>query len=285
MYPFSSTNEKDYRNLQQVYMDAAFKPNLKYLDFLQEGWRLEHKELENKNSEYIFKGVVYNEMKGAFSENSAVFGQKFFNELLPEHTYGYVSGGDPLEIPKLTHSDLINFHKKYYHPSNSRMYSYGNFDLNKTLDFVNDYLKDFQKISSDYSQVPNQSRWKEPKRIHIYSRYDNMGAPIEKQNQIAIGFLMPDITNNYETFVLGFLNELLVKGPNSYFYKSLIEPNISGGYSSMTGYDSSVKDTMFSVGLQDVDKNDFEKVEKIFDETIDKAIAEGFDEKIIESGE
>lgn len=86
LYPFSSTNEKDYRNLQSIYMDAVFKPNLKYLDFLQEGWRLEHKELENKNSEYIFKGVVYNEMKGAFSENSAIFGQNMFNKLLPEHS-------------------------------------------------------------------------------------------------------------------------------------------------------------------------------------------------------
>lgn len=86
LYPFSSTNEKDYRNLQSIYMDAVFKPNLKYLDFLQEGWRLEHKELDNKSSEYIFKGVVYNEMKGAFSENSAIFGQNMFNKLLPEHS-------------------------------------------------------------------------------------------------------------------------------------------------------------------------------------------------------
>jgi presequence protease len=86
LYPFSSTNEKDYRNLQSIYMDAVFRPNLKYLDFLQEGWRLEHKELENKNSEYIFKGVVYNEMKGAFSENSAIFGQNMFNKMLPEHS-------------------------------------------------------------------------------------------------------------------------------------------------------------------------------------------------------
>lgn len=91
LYPFSSTNEKDYRNLQKIYMDAVFRPNLKYLDFLQEGWRLEHKELENANSDLIFKGVVYNEMKGAFAENSQVFGQQIFNKLLPEHTYGYVS--------------------------------------------------------------------------------------------------------------------------------------------------------------------------------------------------
>lgn len=86
LYPFSSTNEKDYRNLQSIYMDAVFRPNLKYLDFLQEGWRLEHKELEDNKSDFIFKGVVYNEMKGAFSENSAIFSQSMFNKLLPEHS-------------------------------------------------------------------------------------------------------------------------------------------------------------------------------------------------------
>lgn len=266
-------------------MDAVFKPNLKYLDFLQEGWRLEHKELENKSSDYIFKGVVYNEMKGAFSENSAIFGQHLFNKLLTEHTYGYVSGGDPVDIPKLTHQDLVNFHKKYYHPSNSKMVSYGNFDLNKNLSFVNEYLKDFGKISCDYSEVPNQTRWEEPKRAHIQCRFDNMGASVEKQNQIAIAYLVPDIRDMNETFILNFLTELLIKGPNSYFYKSLIEPNISGGFNQVTGYDNTIKDTMVVIGLQDVDKNDFDKIEKIFEETIDQAIDNGFDEKHIQSGE
>lgn len=101
LYPFSSTNEKDYRNLQDIYMDACFRPNLKYLDFLQEGWRLEHKELDNKNSDYIFKGVVYNEMKGAFSENGAIFGQKMFNSLLPEHSEFMKSNE--------SHQNLIHF--------------------------------------------------------------------------------------------------------------------------------------------------------------------------------
>lgn len=117
--------------------------------------------------------------------------------------------------------------------------------------------------------------------MHITARFDNMGAQIEKQNQIGIGFLMNDIRQIDETFVLYFLNELLVKGPNSYFYKSLIEPNISGGYNQMTGYDNSIKDSIFVLGLQDVHKNDFEKVQEIFDETIDKAIEQGFEEKHI----
>lgn len=283
LYPFSSTNEKDYRNLQAIYMDAVFKPNLKYLDFLQEGWRLEHKDLDNPNSEYHFKGVVYNEMKGAFAENTQIFGQQIFNKLLPEHTYGYVSGGDPEKIPNLKHEDLVNFHKKYYHPSNAKIFSYGNFELSKNLSYVNDYLKDFDKIDSSYSKVPNQTRWKEPKKAKVTCRFDNMGVPIEKQNHIAVGYLMNDICNANETFILYVLSELMVKGPNSYFYKSLIEPNISGGYNPMTGYDNTSKDTMLVIGLQDVDANNLDKIEEIIDATINEAIEKGFEQKHIES--
>ncbi|EAT35563.1 AAEL012278-PA [Aedes aegypti] len=284
LYPFSSTNEVDYRNLQSIYLDAVFRPNLKYLDFLQEGWRLEHSELQNKNSDLVFKGVVYNEMKGAFSENSAVFGQKFFNKILPDHTYGYVSGGDPLEIPKLTHEDLVNFHRKYYHPSNARIYSYGNFDLDKTMDFVDQkYLSDFERIDSSYSVIPQQKRWTKPVQSHIQSRFDNMGAPLERQNQIAIGYLTADITDVYESFLMYILTELLVKGPNSYFYKSLIEPNLSGGYNQLTGYDPHIRDTMFVVGLQDLPAEDFGKVQKIFDQTIDEVIEKGFEQNHLES--
>lgn len=148
---------------------------------------------------------------------------------------------------------------------------------------MNDYLSGYNRIDSRYSEVPNQTKWVEPKKIHITSRFDNMGAPLEKQNQIGIGYLMSDIGEIYETFLLHFITELLVKGPNSYFYKTLIEPNISGGYSQMTGYDATIKDTMFVLGLQDVDKNDFEKIQNIFDATIEQAIERGFDERHIKS--
>ncbi|XP_053675504.1 presequence protease, mitochondrial [Anopheles nili] len=284
LYPFSSTNETDYRNLQAIYMDAAFRPNLKYLDFLQEGWRLEHAELQNRQSEYVFKGVVYNEMKGAFSENSAIFGQKFFNKILPDHTYGHVSGGDPLDIPQLRHEDLVNFHQKYYHPSNARIFSYGNFNLDKTMAFVDEhYLTDYERIDTRYSVIPPQTRWTKAKKDHVRCRYDTMGAPLEKQNQIAIGYLMTDIKDVYETFLMHILTELLVKGPNSFFYKNLIEPNISGGYNQLTGFDSHIRDTMFVVGLQDLPVEDFDKVSKIFDRTVEEVIEKGFEQSHIES--
>lgn len=284
LYPFSSMNETDYRNLQKIYLDAVFKPNLKYLDFRQEGWRLENAELNDPASPLTFKGVVYNEMKGAFSENSSVFGQKFFNQILPDHTYGYVSGGEPLDIPQLTHEDLVNFHAKYYHPSNAKFFSYGNFPLLPTLKYVNEtYLKDVKGIESAYSAVPAQKRWSAPKKSEITCRFDNMGAPFEKQNQIAVGYLMNDITDSYETFVLYILTELLVKGPNAYFYKRLVEPNFSGGFNGITGFDSQIKDTMFVVGLQDLATGDFDRFESIVDSTIDEAIEHGFKQEHVDS--
>lgn len=282
-YPFSTINEVDFRNLQAIYMDAVFHPNLSHLDFLQEGWRLEHKNLDDKKSDYSIKGVVYNEMKGVFADNSAIFSQVFLNTILPDHTYRYVSGGHPLQIPNLTHKDLVNFHHKYYHPSNAKMYSYGNFSLIKSLAFVDDYISKFDPVDASYSVIPTQQRWSSPRSHHVTCRFDTMGAPFEKQNQIAIGFLMTDITNIYETFLLQFITELMIVGPNSFFYKRMIEPNISGGYNSTTGFESQLKDTMFVIGLQNIAKEDFNKFDRIYKETIDEVIAKGFDDNHIQS--
>lgn len=283
-YPFSSQNEVDYRNLQKVYLDAVFRPNLLRLDFLQEGWRLEHSNLENKTSDLGFKGVVYNEMKGAFSETSSLFGQKFINQILPKGTYGYVSGGDPLHIPQLTHSYLKNFHATYYHPSNARIYSYGNFPLEANLKFVNEaYLSQYQFLDPTNTIVSPQERWKSPRSAEISCRLDQYGGPIEKQNQIAIGYVMSDITDIYETFMIMALAELMIIGPNSAFYKSLIEKNISGGYNSLTGYDNQIRDTLFVVGLRDIEESKFETVQEIANQTIEEIFKNGFEKNHIES--
>ncbi|XP_045508225.1 presequence protease, mitochondrial [Colias croceus] len=283
-YPFSSQNEIDFRNLQKVYLDAVFKPNLKRLDFLQEGWRLEHEKLEDKSSELVFKGVVYNEMKGAFSETSSLFGQRFINTILPQGTYGYVSGGDPLCIPELTHEHLKNFHATFYHPSNARIFSYGNFPLEHNLKFVNDtYLSKYSYLDPKNTIVLPQERWNAVKRATTPCRVDQYGGPIEKQNQIAIGYVMSDITNVYETFMMTALAELMIIGPNSAFYKSLIEKNISGGYNSLTGYDNQIRDTLFVVGLKDVEKSNFEVIEKLTNQTIEEIHKNGFEKNHIES--
>lgn len=283
-YPFSTQNFVDYQNLQKIYLDAVFRPNLTLGDFMQEGWRLEHKDLQDADSDLIIKGVVYNEMKGAFAENERILEQRVQNLILPDHTYRYISGGDPLKIPDLTWEGLKNFHKVHYHPSNARFYSYGNFPLTPTLKFLNDeYLSHYQYQDSTHTLVPAQKRWKETQRAHLNCRYENMRGPLVKQNFVSISLLMPQVNDVYDTFLLQFLTELLVKGPNAAFYKSMIEPNFSGGFTRTTGYDTQAKDTIFTVGLQEVAKDDFDKVIELFDSTIDEVIKTGFDAKHIES--
>lgn len=285
LYPFSSTNEKDFRNLQKIYLDAVFNPNLKYTDFLQEGWRLENEDLNDIKSNISFKGVVFNEMKGAFATNNAILNYAIMNNLLPNTTYGHISGGWPLDIPKLTWENLVEFHRKHYHPSNARVFSYGNFDVLKSMKFLNDeYLSTYEPLDPSFSKVAAQDRWDQPKESEVTCRFDTIGAPIERQCQIAIGCVLADITDSYEILLLHVLSELLVKGPNSAFYKTLIEPNVIGGsFSHTTGFDAQLKDTTFVVALQNVNSKDFDLVEKVFNETIDDIIKNGFDKEHVQS--
>lgn len=284
MYPFSTQNFSDYQNLQKIYLDAAFRPNIKELDFMQEGWRFENTNMKDDKSEITIKGVVYNEMKGSFSENDNIFCQKVQNALLPDHTYGVISGGDPFKIPDLTYDALKKFHSDHYHPSNSRVFSYGNFPLTPTLEYINkEYFSKYDYQETTHTLVPKQSHWEAPKTEHITCRFDTMGGPIDKQNSICVALLTNNVTDNYETFLMQFLTELLIRGPSSPFYKSLIEPNFSGGYTPCTGYDNQPYDCYFTIGLKGLDKKDFGKVVEEFDKTISNVIKTGFDAKHIES--
>ncbi|CAI6368344.1 unnamed protein product [Macrosiphum euphorbiae] len=284
-YPFCTENQSDYYNLMSVYLDAVFNPMLRESDFRQEGWRLEHKDVDDKSSPIEIKGVVYNEMKGVYSDNQQIYNEHFLNYILPSNTYGINSGGDPNVIPSLTHSDLVAFHHRYYHPSNSRFYSYGNFNLENHLRFLNDtFLKDCSADLSikDETKVPNEKRWATSKRAHVACREDPM-VPKDKQSSLSIGTLWSDITNTQETFELAILSRLLLNGPNAKFYKSLIEPNIGTDFSAATGFTDQTRDTFFAVGLQGLNKSDFERVESIYEDTIKSVIKEGFDNRDIDN--
>ncbi|EFN77510.1 Presequence protease, mitochondrial [Harpegnathos saltator] len=284
IYPFSTQNLKDYRNLQSVYLDSVFKPNLRELDFRQEGWRLEHTDVNDKNSSIVFKGVVFNEMKGVFNDNQAILAEHMLNSILPSHTYSVISGGDPLVIPSLEYSDLLNFHQKYYHASNSRFYSYGNFPLEEHLKFINDrYLFLSDRIDASMSAVPPEKRWNEPRKEHIACRPDPMLADTSRHGTIAIAHLCNDITDIQTTFEMYVLSQLLLKGPNSAFYKSLVESNVSTGFGPVTGFDSQCRDTMFVVSLQGVKPEDFGKVQDIYDDTVNRVIEEGFEKDHVEA--
>ncbi|XP_063308713.1 presequence protease, mitochondrial [Pelobates fuscus] len=283
MYPFSTQNPKDFQNLMSVYLDAVFFPFLRELDFWQEGWRLEHKDPTDPNSPLIFKGIVFNEMKGAFADKERVFLQKGQTWLLPDHTYGVVSGGEPLDIPDLTWEKLKQFHSTYYHPSNARFFTYGNFPLEMHLKQIHeDALSRFGRINTD-TMVPAQKRWQSPREYHETCATDSFASDPSKQTMVSISFLLSQLTDSFETFTLSLLSSLLVNGPNSPFYKALIESNLGADFSPDTGFNSHTLDTYFSIGLQGISKDDIETVKNIIYTTIDEVIEKGFEPERIEA--
>uniref|UniRef100_A0A4W5LZS5 Pitrilysin metalloproteinase 1 n=1 Tax=Hucho hucho TaxID=62062 RepID=A0A4W5LZS5_9TELE len=196
MYPFSTQNGKDFQNLLSVYLDAVFFPCLGELDFRQEGWRLENENATDTSSPLIFKGVVFNEMKGAFSDNEQVFAQHLQNKLYPDHTYGVVSGGEPLAIPDLSWEQLKHFHVTHYHPSNARFFTYGDLPLEQHLKQIQEEaLSKFERTEPD-TAVPNQPHWDRPREDHVTCSPDAMAPDAAKQNTLCMSYLLGD--NGFE---------------------------------------------------------------------------------------
>ncbi|MFW6137700.1 MAG: insulinase family protein, partial [Spirochaetota bacterium] len=166
LYPVASKNEKDFYNLMDVYLDAVFYPRI-YQDpdiFMQEGW---HYEMDSPESDIRYRGVVYSEMQGVFSTPEALLFRKIPQSLLPDTPYGYESGGDPEAIPELTYQKFISYHKKYYHPSNSYIFLYGNGDLFQQLEFIHEnYLKDFSRIEVN-STISRQEPFASPVEMSL----------------------------------------------------------------------------------------------------------------------
>ncbi|XP_025786806.1 presequence protease, mitochondrial isoform X3 [Puma concolor] len=283
LYPFSTQNPKDFQNLLSVYLDATFFPCLRELDFWQEGWRLEHENPRDPRTPLTFKGVVFNEMKGAFTDNERIFSQHLQNRLLPDHTYSVISGGHPLCIPDLTWEQLKQFHATHYHPSNARFFTYGNFPLEQHLRQIHEEaLSKFEKIKPN-TAVPTQKPWDKPREFQITCGPDALAADSSKQTTVGVGFLLPDITDTFEAFTLNLLSSLLISGPNSPFYKALIESGLGTDFSPDVGYNGSTREAYFSVGLQGVAEQDVQAVRDIIDRTIEEVLQKGFEDDQIEA--
>ncbi|KAM9349611.1 presequence protease, mitochondrial isoform 1-T1 [Symphorus nematophorus] len=283
MYPFSTQNGKDFQNLLSVYLDAVFFPCLREQDFWQEGWRLENENPTDPNTPLVFKGVVFNEMKGAFSDNERVYAQHLQNKLFPDHTYSVVSGGEPLAIPDLTWEQLRQFHATHYHPSNARFFTYGDLPLEQHLKQIEEEaLCKFDRINPN-TEVPSQPHWGSPREDHVTCSPDALAPDPARQNTLCVSYLLGDITDTFEGFTLSLLSSLMMCGPNSPFYKALIEPKIGTDFSSVVGYDGSTKEASFSIGLQGMAEADMERVKQIISQTIDDIIENGFEEERIEA--
>ncbi|MBU0986594.1 MAG: insulinase family protein [Proteobacteria bacterium] len=284
MYPFSTQNRKDFYNLMDVYLDAAFYPKIDELSFKQEGHRLDV-EGDTKTSDslqLVYKGIVYNEMKGAMSSPGQVMARSILNALYPSTTYSFNSGGDPVVIPSLTYAQLKAFHRRHYHPSNAFFYSYGNLPLKDHLNFISDkILKHFERIDPK-TEVLSQPRWSNPKTAkYSYPLSENENP--SKKCQVCVAWLNADIKDAFEVLVLILLGQILLGNPASPLRKALIDSKLGTALCDRTGFDSDNRDTLFVCGLKDVRESDASQIEKIIFDVLKNLTSGGIDRQMVES--
>jgi hypothetical protein len=281
MYPFATQNRKDYYNLMDVYLDAAFFPVIDELSFKQEGHRLDV-EGDGQDIRLVYKGVVYNEMKGAMSSPDQVMVRSLLNALYPDTTYSHNSGGQPSAIPSLTYDQLRQFHARHYHPSNAFFYTYGNLPLRDHLAFIEErVLSRFSRIDPG-TEVPAQPRWSAPKTVSYPYPLDASEDPAKK-HQACMAWLLADIKDTFEILVLATIEQVLIGKAASPLRKALMDSQLGTALSDGTGFDAENRDTMFSVGLKDVGAADAEKIETIVLGVLTDLADGGIDPELVES--
>ncbi|MBN2479818.1 MAG: insulinase family protein [Parachlamydiales bacterium] len=224
-YPASSCLEKDFYNLFEVYIDAVFHPNLNELSFLQEGHRFEFSIPDDASSDLIYKGVVYNEMKGSMANPDNVLFQHMMKHLTPDLPYAYNSGGDPKEIPNLTYEKFKNFHKKFYHPSKCLFFLYGNLSLEKQLDFIEKNALAGIIKTPELEKIKRQKRFEKP--VVFEDRYPiQEGESIFNKSIISFGYLTCDIENQIDLYGLAILDNILMGTDGAILKLSLLGSNL-----------------------------------------------------------
>jgi Zn-dependent M16 (insulinase) family peptidase len=276
-YPVASMNEKDYFNLMHVYMDAVFNPLL-HSDpriLKQEGW---HYELDSMEGDIVYKGVVYNEMKGAFSSPERQLNYHNYKILFPDNTYGASSGGYPQAIPQLTYDYFKEFHKKYYHPSNSFVLLYGDADLSKELSFLDkEYFAGYEK-SDKKVEIPLQTAFESGKSAEKpYSV--PMGATTEDQTFLSYSFVAGLNTDQELVMALDVLSDAMVNHQSAPLRLALQEAEI--GKDVYAWVDNS-KQNVFSIIVKNANPEDKEKFEEILFNTMAGLVENGFDKETIE---
>ncbi|WP_169237491.1 insulinase family protein [Candidatus Roseilinea sp. NK_OTU-006] len=269
IYPVASQNVKDLYNLIDVYLDAVFYPRITPWTLMQEGW---HYELEEPNQPLQFKGVVFNEMKGAYSSPDNVLARTIQHTLFPDTVYRFDSGGDPAVIPDLTYAQFKKFHETYYHPSNARIVFYGNDDPEERLRYLDAWLSAFDRIEVK-PEIGLQPRWQAPRRI--VERYDAGDEPQTKRGMVSINWLLTDERDPEMTLALNILSHMLVGTPASPLRKALIDSGLGENLTS-SGYDDELRQSTFSVGLKGMNPADADKLEQLVLDTLSKLARDGF---------
>ncbi|MFH0977529.1 MAG: insulinase family protein [Spirochaetota bacterium] len=276
-YPVASQNLNDFYNLIDVYLDAVFYPRIDPMIFEQEGW---HYELTKINEPLKIKGVVYNEMKGAYSSPDSLMARYSQQSVFPDNTYGFESGGDPKEIPQLTYENFTKFHKNYYHPSNSRIFFYGNDNPEERLKLLNEYLKDFKKIEID-SSIGLQDGFAAPKKVEIPFVAETEEGKKPK-GIITVNWMLGDTTDAEKNFAAQVLSYILLGMPSSPLKKALIESGL-GERLAGTGLENELRQLYFSTGLKGIDTGNADKIESLIMQTLEDLSEKGIDPLTIEA--
>ncbi|MEP0806889.1 MAG: insulinase family protein [Chloroflexota bacterium] len=270
-YPVASQNVQDFYNLIDVYMDAVLHPLISEQTLMQEGW---HYELEDPSQPLTYKGVVFNEMKGAYSSPEGVLETKVINSLFPRHVYGVDFGGDPRHIPELTYENFKAFHERYYHPSNAFIFFYGNDDPEKRLKLMEGYLKPYKKLRVK-SQVPLKKPFKRPKKVQ-YAYDAGQDTDIKKKHYITVNWALPETTDPLMNFSLRILAHILIGTPASPLKKALLDSGLGEDLTGL-GLEADIRQMIFSTGLKGTRARDAKKIEQLIFDTLERLVREGID--------
>ena len=280
LYPVASCNDKDFANLMHVYLDAVFYPAI-YKEpriFYQEGW---HYEMEDVRDELKLNGVVYNEMKGAFSSSDDVLDREIVRGLFPDTVYANESGGDPDAIPDLTYEQFLAFHSRYYHPANSYIYLYGNMDMAERLIWMDEhYLSHFDKIDVD-AQIGLQEPFAEPRETRkTYSITES--EPMEHNTYLTCSIAAGDVLDREEYIAFQILDYALCSSQGTPLKQALLDAGI--GEDVYSDYDSGTRQPYFSIVAKGAEESQKEEFLRVIEETLEKLSKGGLDKKRLLAG-
>lgn len=279
-YPFASKNRKDFNNLLSVYLDAAFYSRLDKLDFAQEGHRIEFANGEDPSSELQYKGVVFNEMKGAMSSTNSVLWHTLSKYLFPTTTYHYNSGGEPDHIPDLSYEELVHFYKTHYHPSNAVFMTFGDIPaIDHHKQFEELALHGFDKLDV-HIEVQDEKRYLAPVRIEEHYSVDEAEG---NKTHVVVGWLLGRSTDLADLFKAQLLSSVLLDNSASPLLRVLETSNLGSAPSPMCGLEDSNREMTFMAGLEGCDERSTAKVESLVLDTLKQIAEEGVDPNQVEA--
>lgn len=280
VYPVASCNDQDFKNLMDVYLDAVFNPNItKYEEiFKQEGW---HYELTGKDDELKINGVVYNEMKGAYSSPDEVLSSQIYRSLFPDNTYSKDSGGNPEYIPKLTYEAYLDFYHKYYHPSNSYIYLYGDMDVVERLEWLDkEYLSlyDYKKVNSEINKQPAFDEIKNVEAQYSITMDDSQ----ENKTYLSYNRVVGDTLDEMLYQAFDVLDYALVSSPGAQVKQALIDAGI--GDDVYGSYDAGILQPVFSFVAKNANASQADEFESIIENTLKEVVKTGINKEALLAG-